>query len=387
MKAKLLLPLVAALLLSRAASAQTADTATPPPAPPVPKMVDGEKFTPRQILDAKLQNIPAFNYSAPATWKDESQIYWEFGNINMPATASISVTNPANEEAFFMFEPQQFFTIVPDGGFYREGYSSCKVTKLHPQEPPVALAAFIKRQRQDVEDLKIIGWRDLPDLPKSLQVQLATTQKGVGIRVTYKLNGKPVEEEFYSVYYYQSIPAGRVSQVNWGLGALHSFRAPAGTLDKRRNVYCAIVKSIKMQKPWFDKAYAIKKQLIATYQRNLKASYDQIAAAAALSKQITAQSDAFLANVDRSLAASRQSTYASSAATEGAEPRSANDKQDDYIRGVDTTVDPLYGTSQHSFNDQYHWTDGYGNYRNSSDINYDPNHHEVGSWQLMPLAQ
>ena len=32
----------------------------------------------------------------------------------------------------------------------------------------------------------------------------------------------------------------------------------------------------------------------------------------------------------------------------------------------------------------YHWTDGYGSYRHSNDVTYDPNQHESGSWQLMP---
>jgi hypothetical protein len=46
----------------------------------------------------------------------------------------------------------------------------------------------------------------------------------------------------------------------------------------------------------------------------------------------------------------------------------------------------MYGTSQHSFMEQYHWTDGYGNYRDSNDPNYDPSQNESGKWQLLPPA-
>ena len=53
--------------------------------------------------------------------------------------------------------------------------------------------------------------------------------------------------------------------------------------------------------------------------------------------------------------------------------RSSTEKFDDYIRGVETVDDPYYGTSQHSYNEQYHWTDGYGSYRNSNDPTYNPN--------------
>ena len=59
----------------------------------------------------------------------------------------------------------------------------------------------------------------------------------------------------------------------------------------------------------------------------------------------------------------------------------------DYIRGVDTTDDPFYGTSQHSSNESYHWTDGYGSYRNSNDSSYNPNQNENGNWQLMKQSQ
>ncbi|MGA2660943.1 MAG: hypothetical protein ABSH34_25955 [Verrucomicrobiota bacterium] len=345
--------------------------------------VGGERLSVRKVIDHKLNDAVAFTFSAPEKWRDSSQVFWEFGNINMPATIAVKAENPGNEEAFFMFEPQQFFTLQPDRGFYREGYTACKVTKLRPQPPVQALASFIKQARAQVSDLKFVGSKDLPDLPKSMGTHIATNQRGVGVKVTYELNNKPVEEEFYAVYYLENIPAGRGSQINWGLGALHSFRAPLGSLDRRREVFCAIAKSFRGNPQWFQRAMAIKQQLIARWQAQLKASYDSIAAAGRLSKQLTANSDAFLASVDRSLVAARNP----GGATAGSEPRSSADKQDDYIRGVDTVADPTYGTSQHSLTEQYHWTDGYGNYRNSNDANYDPNKHENGDWQLMPLAR
>ena len=54
------------------------------------------------------------------------------------------------------------------------------------------------------------------------------------------------------------------------------------------------------------------------------------------------------------------------------QPATAYDGYDDYIRGVQTMNDPVTGTSQHCLNEQYHWTDGYGNYRYSNDASYDP---------------
>ena len=204
---------------------------------------------------------------------------------------------------------------------------------------------------------------------------------------TYELNGKPVEEEFYAVSYSVSIPydgpQGRTWQINWGLNCLHSFRGGLGTLDKRRAVFAAIAKSFRPNPAWIQRKLAIDAYLAQEFNRQLRAGYDQIAAAAQLSRQISANNDAMVASIDRQLAASRNSAGNSAGSTS----RNSADNFDDYIRGVDTVNDPYYGTSQHASTEQYHWTDGYGSYRNTNDATYDPNQSEVGSWRMMTPAR
>src|SRR6266851_8490664 len=82
----------------------------------------------------------------------------------------------------------------------------------------------------------------------------SSNQHGIGVKITYDLNGKPVEEEFYAVHYSIDIPydgpQGRTWQINWGLIGVHSFRAPAGTLDRRRPVFAAIAKSFRPNPTW-----------------------------------------------------------------------------------------------------------------------------------------
>jgi hypothetical protein len=158
---------------------------------------------------------------------------------------------------------------------------------------------------------------------------------------------------------------------------VHSFRASAGTLDKRRAVFATVVKSFRRNPAWQQRCQAVMAYLTQQFNAQLQAGYDQIAAARRLSQQISANNDAMIASIDRQLQASRAS------ASGGTEARSSAEKFDDYIRGVETVDDPYYGTSQHSINEQYHWTDGYGNYRNSNDASYDPNRHDNGDWQLM----
>jgi hypothetical protein len=73
----------------------------------------------------------------------------------------------------------------------------------------------------------------------------------------------------------------------------------------------------------------------------------------------------------------------------GGSSRSSADHFDDNIRGVDTLNDPSTGgTIQLSNAGQYHFTDGFGNYRTSDDPNYTPEKAgEVGTWTPMTEAQ
>jgi len=233
--------------------------------------------------------------------------------------------------------------------------------------------------------LQWVGTKELPELPAAWRLPPSQNQSGNGIKVTYELEGKPIEEEFYAVAYVTEIPydgpQGRTWQINWGLNALHSFRAPLGTLEKRRAVFAAVSKSFRPNPTWVQRKVAIDAYLAQQFNRQLQAGYDQIAAAAQLSRSISANNDAMLVSIDRQLAAARSSgTVAAGSSTR-------NESFDDYIRGVDTVNDPYYGTSQHASGEQYHWTDGYGTYRNSNDATYDPNHTEVGTWQLMTPAR
>jgi hypothetical protein len=100
-----------------------------------------------------------------------------------------------------------------------------------------------------------------------------------------------------------------------------------------------------------------------------------------MSRAISANNDAMIANMDRQRAAENASRPASPSG------RSANDRFDDYLRGVDTMNDPYTGTSQHSSTEQFHWTDGYGNYAHSNDASFDPNLSSTISWQPMSAAK
>jgi hypothetical protein len=322
---------------------------------------------------------------APAGWPDKSQVVWNYANTSNPVTAAVNVENPSNLEAFYLFPSLALFWLKADTGHFASGQDVGGLLHVRPTPPAATLAAFVQQVRHGYSNLRFIGSKDLPDLPAALHVPASPNQRGIGVKVTYDINGRPVEEEFYGVYYAVDIPydgpQGRTWQRDWGLMFLHSFRAPRGELDKRRPVFAAIAKSFRPNPAWTQRQAAINAYLAEQFNRQLQAGYDQIAAAGRLSRQISANNDAMIASIDARLQASRAGSGG------GTGGRTAIDNFDDYVRGVTTTDDPYHGTSQHSSNESYHWTDGYGSYRNSNDASYNPGQGENGNWTMMPESR
>jgi len=348
---------------------------------PAGPVIDGERFTTRQVLDPQEGGIPVCVFIAPSTWKDQSQVIWNYAHVSSPVKIAASAENPSSAEAFFAFPAAEFFCLRPDAGYYQPGQNLGGLTySQQPLPPAQALLEIVRRLRSNVSNLKVIGSKDLPGLADALRLPKSDKQHGVGMKVAYDFNNTPVEEEFYAVHYAIEIPydgpQGRTWQINWGLNSIHSFRAPKPTLERRRPVFAAIARSFRPNPAWQQRLVAVNAYLQEQFNRQLQAGYDQIAAAAQMSRQISANNDAMLASIDSRL-------RASSAAGAPSSGRSANDRFSDYIRGVETVDDPYYGTSQHSSTESYHWTDGYGTYRNSSDPSYNPNQSESSGWQLM----
>jgi hypothetical protein len=198
---------------------------------------------------------------------------------------------------------------------------------------------------------------------------------------------------FFGVYYISQganagVNAGMIKQTNWGFQALQSFRAPAGTLDKRVPTFCVIAKSMYVNPKWVRLSKAINDKMLADFNQKLKEGYDQLRAAQAVVAQTMKQQAAFQANFDKQEESFRSSGGVDDSYLRDGGARSAADHWDDMIRGVDTLNDPNGGTTQLSNLGQYHFTDGFGNYRTTDDPNYTREKAgEVGTWTQMTTAQ
>jgi hypothetical protein len=337
----------------------------------------------------------------PEKWKFESKIEWHYGWVEYPLTFSSHSENPDNAEAYFQYPLLRFDST--EVASQLRPYDRSKpgtgerlptgALSMAPQPPMQAMAAFIKKARPDVTNLKWLGQQDLPDLAKALRLDASPNQHGVAIKIGYDLKGEPVEEAFFGVYYLSQgansgVNAGMIKQTNWGFQALQSFRAPAGTLDKRMPMFCVIAKSMYVNPEWVRLSKAINEKMLSDFNQKLRQGYDQLRAAQAIVEQTMKQQAAFQANFDKQEEAFRNSPGVDDSYLRDGGKRSAADHWDDVIRGVDTVNDPSTGgTTQLSNLGQYHFTDGFGNYRTTDDSNYTPEKAgEVGSWTQMSAA-
>jgi hypothetical protein len=380
-----------------------------------PVTVVGERFVKRTLVDAQQGGIKAVTIRLPESWHFEGKIEWHYGWIEVPVNPSWHAENPANDEAYFQYESLRLSNVdvAPQ---YRQYVKASKPgdrtptgqINLAPLPPLQAMALFIKKVRSNVTDLKWLGQQDLPDLAKALRLDPSPNQHGVAIKIGYDLNGKPVEEAFFGVYYlnkagnqavqagHQAMAANQLVQTNWGFQALQSFRAPAGTLDKRMPVYCLIAKSVQYEPQWTARYRAIEATLLQMFNQKLQQGWDQIRAADAISDQAVRNNEKFLDNIGRQEVAMRDSGGgggSSGGAVDGLlrdeGGRSSSDHFSDLIRGVDTLNDPSAGgTKQLDNSGGYnHFTDGFGNYRTYDNPNATPeNQGENGSWTRMTEA-
>jgi hypothetical protein len=368
-----------------------------------------EKFAERVIPDTEHEGMRAATIHLPEKWTYESKIEWHYNWIENPLTYSLHAENPDNAEAYFQY-PLLRAEVVDVAPQYRQYVKNSTkpgdrlptgAISAPPMAPMQAMAKFIQMTRPNATNFKWIGQQDLPDLAKALKMDPWPNDHGVAIKIGYDLNGQPVEEAFFGVYYISkqgtdavsvgqiSMAAGALQQTNWGFRALQSMRAPAGTLDKRMSMFCVIAKSIYVNPEWIRLTKAINDKLMADFNQKMKQGWDQLRAANAIMEQTMRQQAAFQANFDKQEEAFRNSGGVDDSFLRDGGARSAADHWDDLIRGVDTVNDPSTGgTTQLSNLGQYHFTDGFGNYRTSDDPNYTPEKAgEVGSWQLMTAAQ
>jgi hypothetical protein len=360
-------------------------------------VVGGEHLVKRVISDNQQGGIPAVTIYLPESWRLEGKIEWNYGWTETPVAFSAKAENPANAEAYFCYPlfRADYIEVPPN----LQAYARKNMPKpgerwamgafnLAPHKPGEALAMYVKKVRGNEPKFQWVGRKALPNLAKALGLAPWPGQVGGAIKISYELNGQPVEEAFFAVYYISQVP-GQLPQTNWGLQAVQSFRAPAGTLEKRLEVFAAMAKTMCPTPEWSARSNVINARLKQMFQQKLKQGYDDIRAAEAVRNQmVKTMGDsggypAFLRDSgNEGYPGFLRDGGGSSDVTGGR--RSAGDGWDAGIRGVDV-VKEGNGTTERPYADgDYHWGNGFGDHLDLKDPNEDPNGHEPGTWERLP---
>lgn len=336
------------------------------------------RFKKFSYIDKQGIGLEAFHMLIPFDWQFSGGINWVLDNPGMPAVASFRVSNPKAKEEFEVFPNQPFFwtnnqmvlSIFPAGSRYFGN-------EIHPPVSPLeALKKIVvPRFRGQVTNLRIIGEQTLPELAKALgintQVQpgISQSQDGAKIRIEYSQDGIPVEEEIYCIiesvsYSMQSIN-GIITNINWAVDYIFSFKAEKGKLDNLTKTFQTIIYSFKLNPLWFSKYNQVVEFLV---QRQIQ----QI--------QNTAQLSRIISQTNNEISDMIMDSYN--------KRQQVNDKIADnfsqYIRGVDEYYDPLDQKKvelPNGYKDA--WANSSGEYILSDDPNFNPNIGSTTSWQKM----
>jgi hypothetical protein len=394
-----LLIVMACSTKTRPPSAETRSTGPSPGSvstagePARPNAFANVRFRPYPIVDREQHGLVLGTMSVPSDWTADSKIAWDYSSGNLPARLSARLSAPDGSAWVEVFPAELFDWVQPEYQRTRPGTRNFGMIYYPHINVQIAMKNFvIARYRGNVQNLKVIGFRPIANLARLLG-KPPIEGDSLAARISYTVGGHVVDEEFFCLLA-KDQPIASHSPVGTGyehhrvLAYVHSLGARDGKLESLHPLLGFIASSLKDNPAWQDNLSRIQREIGARFNKQIARNYQQIAAAGARSRQISAQSDAFLARVDAERVASNQASASQrAAASQSGSFDKANDDFDQYIRGTEKMEDPYWGTSERSYNNQYHWTDGFGNYQDTNDATFDPNQHSNGNWQRMQPAK
>lgn len=333
------------------------------------------RFKTVKYIDKQGIGIEAFRFLMPSDWNFEGGIRWVLDNPGMPAVADLRVKNPKGREEFEVFPNQAFFwtnnqmvlSTFPIGSRYFGN-------EVRPPIQPIEALRniVIPRFRGNVTELRIISQQPLPELAKALgagkpQPGVTTSADAAKIRIEYKKNGVPMEEEIYGVVESFSYPLqtmyGVATNIHWVADYLFSFKAEKGKLDANTKTFQTIAYSFRLNPQWFNKYNQVIEYLAQMQIKRIRHIGEISRIISQTHREI---SDSML-----------QSYYQRQAVHD-----KIADNFSQYIRGVDKYYNPIEQKNVElpsGYNNV--WTNPSGEYILTDNPNYNPNVGSTRNWQ------
>lgn len=325
------------------------------------------RFTSLRVVDPYGGNIEAFRLLIPAGWIWRGGVQWNLRYANV-ASVALRVRNPRGPEAVESYPliPQIWSDATPLGPI-GGNYLGSEV------RPPLPAASFLTQLV--IPTLRgrlgpsVVNAVPLPRVARQLSSLPAdpstpTTYDAARVRITYRENGRSIEEDFFVGISYarsQLLPGSTI----WQPLVLYSFKAGRGQLDRASRILQTVVSSTRPNLRW----YAGYRHVVDLW---FKGQMQSIQAAGNLSRAISEASD----SISRST---------------GEAWRSQQDAYDrvyasvsEQIRGVETYDDPIAGRPvQLSSDYRYAWVSTSGEYALSNQAGFNPNVGSTVDWRLL----
>jgi hypothetical protein len=337
---------------------------------------ESTRFLPYRVVDQEQGGLVVGTIAVPEGWNAYSRVRWTYSDVSFPVRASLRVESPDRNVWMEAYPAELFYWLEPGDPSTPIGGKTLGMIHAPGIGADDALMRYVVgRYRGSAEGLEVVGLRRIPNLSQALGKQ-PMAGDSIAARVRYTLDGRPVDEEFFAILgetvrIPYTGPQGTTYEMHRLLNYVHSMGAKDGKLDSMNPLLGYVVASFVPDPTWERHAQQVLAQLSAQFNQYIAQGYEQIAAAGRLSRAISANNDAML----QSMETQRQATWRSE--------QKVNDDFSQYIRGTERMEDPYWGTSDHSYNEKYHWTDGLGSYQHSNDANYNPNIGSNTNWQLM----
>jgi hypothetical protein len=332
---------------------------------------DGDALRLRRlsVTDPMMGGEEAFSMLVPADWRVEGGIVWR-PELATLAYAAMRISNPQGPEMLEVFPNIPFtwnergYMGFPPGSLYLGMYVQQPIWDAQQYVQSVTLPQF----RQGV-NARIVDRQELPDVARltAAAVQEPGAQKRVvaeRVRIEYAEGGRQIEEDIYCVLVFTQVPT-MPGLTMWGTDRIFSFRAEKGKLDEQAPLLHAMVFSVRINPSWFNKYLQVQQMWI---QNQMQA----IRSAGELSRYL-----------------SRTSAEISDMNMRAWEERQASQDRlsrefSEYIRGVETYVDPLAGHDvQLPSAYAEAWVSSNGEYILSNNPNFNPNVGSNQSWERM----
>ncbi|UAY51278.1 hypothetical protein [Ferruginibacter albus] len=319
------------------------------------------------ITDEQVTKGTAFLFMLPEGWTYSGNISWDFSSANFPARGEMQVSNADNTVLQHIYPMKAFMLgtqMLYMSGF-RPGskYMGCYVQSQLPPDTKTALLNEVTAQRLLPAGFKIADTKVTP-VPASTNPadvaavrnnpQAAFFSDNIIITGTFNKNGE--EWKAFVSGNVNGMVNKTAGYASWSITPMITFIKNDPHEKENEMLVDAVYRSIRPSKQFVEVQLQVTKMLTNQFYANQRTI-------AAISQNISRNSDAFLANIDKQYA-----THSSTGST-----GSSTDAFDQYIRGTENYKDPDGDVYELPANYNNAWKSGNGEVIMTNNTGYNPN--------------